>query len=228
MLRKMASPITAFAAATALAGCSLLPGNDGGRGSTAQGPRSSPGQLSARAAQCLSGLGETGASFAVVPDRYISQGCSTLNTVQLSAVTSDSMQMQLANIGPVTCDVSTAFAGWARFGADRAARQILGSPLKRIETFGSYSCRNVAGTSRRSAHSTAAAIDISGFVLEDGRRITLKDDWDGGSAAEREFLRVVQKSACKRFATVLGPEYNAAHEDHFHVEGVAGTRSFCR
>lgn len=64
-------------------------------------------------------------------------------------------------------------------------------------------------------------------VLADGRRIVLKRDWHGGDAATREFLRVVHKSACKRFGTVLGPEYNAAHEDHFHLEGSGGT-TFCR
>jgi hypothetical protein len=91
---------------------------------------------------------------------------------------------------------------------------------------GSYSCRNVSGTSRRSAHATGNAIDVSGFVLADGRRIDLKRDWDGGTRAEREFLRVVQSSACKRFGTVLGPEYNRAHEDHFHLE--RSSRRFCR
>lgn len=209
--------------AAALAGCSVAPGEK-----SARGPRSAPPQNSAAAAQCLSTLGSAGASFSIVPDRYIGGGCSNLNTVQLAALTTDSTQLQIANIGPVTCDVSQAFAGWARFGADRAAQQILGSSLKRIETFGSYSCRNVAGTNRRSAHSTAGAIDISGFVLADGRRITVKAGWNGGTAPEREFLRVVQKSACKRFATVLGPEYNTAHEDHLHVEGVGNGRSFCR
>ena len=69
------------------------------------------------------------------------------------------------------CGVGSALAAWARFGVDRAARQLLGSPLQRIETFGSYSCRNVAGSQRRSAHATAGAIDISAFVLADGRRI---------------------------------------------------------
>lgn len=210
-----------------LGGCSMLPGDNGG-GSSAQGPRSAPTQRSAADAQCLSGLGSSGASFSVLPDRYIGGGCTNLNTVQLAALTTDSTRLQLANIGPVTCDVSQAFAGWARFGADRAARQILGSPLMKIETFGSYSCRDVAGTNRRSAHSTAGAIDVSAFVLADGRRIAVKTGWDGGTREEREFLRVVQQSACKRFATVLGPEYNAAHEDHFHVEGVGGSNSYCR
>ena len=92
---------------------------------------------------------------------------------------------------------------------------------------GSYSCRNVAGSSRRSAHASAAAIDIAGFVLADGRRISVKEGWQG-TKAQREFLRTVQASACRRFATVLGPDYNTAHEDHLHLEGVIDGKSFCR
>jgi hypothetical protein len=69
---------------------------------------------------------------------------------------------------------------------------------------------------------------VSGFVLEDGRRVMVKSAWFGGSDREREFLRVVQRSACKRFATVLGPEYNSAHHDHLHVEGVIGSSGYCR
>ena len=149
-----------------------------------------------------------------------------LGTVKLVSLSGDQSQFGLSNLGAVKCKTAMMFSGWARFGVDRAARQILGSPLARIETMGSYACRNVAGTRRRSAHSTGNAIDVSGFVLADGRRISLKRDWDGGTRAEREFLRVVQRSACKRFGTVLGPDYNAAHEDHFHLEGT--DTSFCR
>ena len=114
----------------------------------------------------------------------------------------------------------------AKVDGARAAEQMLGSPLVKIETMGSYSCRNIAGSEQRSAHARAEAIDVSAFVLADGRRIVLKRDWQGGDAATREFLRVVHKSACKRFGTVLGPEYNAAHEDHFHLEGTGA--KFCR
>ena len=50
-------------------------------------------------------------------------------------------------------------------------------------------------------------------------------DWHA-SPREREFLRVIHKSACKRFGTVLGPDYNRAHHDHFHLE--YGKGSYCR
>ncbi len=194
--------------------------------------RQTVGQSTARCAsgadaqQCLSQLGATKAGFTRLPDRYTAPGCSMLNSVRLTSLRSDYDTLSLSNLGPVTCPAATTFAQWARFGVDRAARQILGSPLARVETFGSYNCRNVAGTSRRSAHATANAIDVSGFVLADGRRISVLNDWSDGTPAERRFLRIVHQSACKRFGTVLGPNYNAAHRDHFHMEQKRG--SFCR
>lgn len=176
--------------------------------------------------QCIADLGAAGARFDPIPDTYAAPGCNKLGTVQLSALSGDQGMFGISNLGPLQCKTANTFSAWIRFGVDRAARQILGSPLKRVETMGSYACRNVAGTARRSAHARAEAVDVSGFVLEDGRRIVLKQDWDGGTAAEREFLRVVHKSACKRFGTVLGPDYNSAHADHFHLEGTGA--KFCR
>ena len=215
----------------ALGGCSMLPERTSERRTTVAAPgptRTVAAVRNPQTGQCLARLGQTGAQYTPVPDRYLEQGCAVLGTVQLASLPSDSASVGVTNLGPVTCEVSQAFTGRARYGVDRAARQLLGSPVRSIETFGSYSCRNVAGSGRRSAHATGAAIDISGFVLEDGRRITVKAGWSGGSAREREFLRTVQQSACKRFDTVLGPEYNAAHEDHLHLEGVIGARSYCR
>ena len=159
---------------------------------------------------------------------YVNPAANKGGTVQLQAMAGDVGQLAASNLGPVSCPVAETFANWARFAVDRAARQHLGSPIARIETMGSYSCRNVAGSSRRSAHATSEAIDVSAFVLMDGRRIVLLQDWDNGSAAERRFLRAVMDSACRRFDTVLGPEYNAAHRDHFHFEGVKTGQGFCR
>jgi len=180
------------------------------------------------ARQCLAELGATKASFTPLPDRYFGEGCSQINSVALASLRTDNATLGITNMGPVSCPMATGFAAWARFGVDRAARLILGSPLARIETMGSYACRNVTGTGRRSAHSTADAIDVSAFVLADGRRISVLNGWNGGTAAEREFLRVVHESACKRFGTVLGPDYNAAHRDHLHFEPGHNGRPFCR
>jgi hypothetical protein len=215
-----------LALAPALAACgSLVPVGKSQR-SAAAPPRSQAVAISPQGQQCLAQLGATGSRFEALPDKYYGAGCSTLNAVSLNSLAGDRSTLELANMGPVTCPTAEALSGWARFGVDRAARQILGSPLRRIETMGSYACRNVAGSSKRSAHARAEAVDIAAFVLEDGRRISVLDDWNEGTADERKFLRTVQQSACKRFGTVLSPEYNAAHRDHLHLEW--GPSSFCR
>lgn len=220
----MARIIVSIFLAAALAGCGAIP--RGQADQTVRGPAKAAIAVSPDAGKCLAVLGQAGTRFTAVPDRYYGAGCSTVNAVSLSALQGDVAPFSLANLGPVTCPTANLMIGWARYGVDRAARQILGSPLERIETMGSYSCRNIGGTSRRSAHSTADAIDVSAFILADGRRISVLGEWSDGSGAEREFLRVVHRSACKRFGTVLGPAYNSAHRDHFHLE--KGDGSFCR
>ncbi|MXO74256.1 extensin [Altererythrobacter aerius] len=212
--------------ALALAGCGkLVPQGTEAARPPVSAPR--PAAVASEARQCMTGLGETGARFSPAPDRYFGAGCSTIGTVNLAALQGDTAQFAVTGMGPVTCPLAETMAAWARFGVDRAARHTLGSPLSRIETFGSYSCRDVAGSSRRSAHATAQAIDVASFVLADGRRISVTEDWNGADPARREFLRLVHASACKRFGTILGPDYNAAHRDHLHLEaGRSG--GFCR
>jgi hypothetical protein len=229
-MRAMSRWFALLLGAAAVAGCSALPESAAQRRQSAS-PAPSRTVAVARspeAGQCLARLGQTGAQYSALPDRYVDQGCAIVGTVQLASLASDRSQLGVSNLGPVTCEVSQAFSAWARYGVDRAARQILGSPVRSIETMGSFACRNVAGSGRRSAHATGAAIDIGGFVLEDGRRIIVRSAWHGGTEREREFLRVIQQSACKRFDTVLGPDYNSAHHDHLHLEGVIGTKSYCR
>ena len=180
-----------------------------------------------QARACLASLGATKANFTPLADQYYGAGCSTLGTVRLGWLKGDDGRLDVANLGPVSCPVANALQNWARFGVDRAARQILGSPLVRIETMGSYSCRNVAGTTRLSAHATARAVDIAAFHLADGRRISVSSDWNSASPQTRAFLRTVRDSACKRFGTVLTPDYNAAHRDHLHLEP-GGMKPLCR
>ena len=130
---------------------------------------------------------------------------------------------------PVTCPVAIALELWRRDSVAPAARRILGSDIARIEHLGAFSCRRMYGASegRWSEHATGNAIDIAGFVLEDGRRISVLGDWDG-EGTEARFLREVRDGACKSFATVLSPEYNAAHADHFHLDQDGRWSGVCR
>lgn len=171
---------------------------------------------------CQADLRSRDADFTPLTDRFYGAGCSTINAVRLISLHSDEGAVLVSGLGPVTCPLAERIAAWGRFGVDRAAREYLGNPIQRIETMGSYSCRDVAGTTRLSAHASANAVDVSGFVLADGERITVLGDWNAGSSAQRTFLRVIRSSACKRFSTVLSPDYNPAHRDHFHLEIGAG------
>ena len=128
MLRRLATPMIALAASVSLAGCNLLPE---GRASTAPTTRTTVvAAAGPKARQCLAELGGTGARFAPQPDKYYGAGCSTLNSVTVERLRGDADGFELANMGPVTCPAANALAGWARYGVDRAARQILGSRLE--------------------------------------------------------------------------------------------------
>ena len=53
-----------------------------------------------------------------------------------------------------------------------------------MEHYGSYSCRRLYGRSEGawSEHASANAVDIAGFRLADGRRVSVLGDWQGGGA----------------------------------------------
>lgn len=108
---------------------------------------------------------------------------------------------------------------WVRYTIEPAARHYFRMPVTEVKVAGSYACRpmNHKVGGNLSEHGHANALDVSGFVLADGRRISVKKGWRG-TPAERGFLRAVHSGACKEFTTVLGPNYNTLHHDHFHVD----------
>lgn len=117
----------------------------------------------------------------------------------------------------MACPVAAALAMWEWNVLQPAALRRMGSRVVTIEHFGTYNCRDIAGSATLSEHAHARAIDIAGFVLADGTRITVALDWNG-SGDKAEFLRDVRDGACRLFATTLSPDYNAAHRDHLHLD----------
>ena len=148
------------------------------------------------------------------------------------------------------CPLAVRYVIWERQTLRPAAEEILGSPVAGVEA-GGYACRRIYGstdpTSRPSEHAEGNALDVSAIRLEDGRRITVADDWgpirQDSRAAQLErdeasglpplfsqppsepttdegrFLRRIRDEACDVFGTVLSPEYNEAHRDHLHLDG---------
>ncbi len=172
---------------------------------------------------CLADLGRAGARFERLPDREFSPGCSATRSVKLLDV-----GIPVTNLGAVKCGLAVPFAMWVRTAVQDAAHTWLDSQVAKIESFGSYACRpvnNVQGN-MLSEHARANAVDIGAFVLASGRRISVKDDWNGADPNVRNFLRALHQSACRRFSVVIGPDANAFHRDHLHFDMGAGR--YCR
>ena len=76
----------------------------------------------------------------------------------------------------------------------------------------------MAATANLSFHAFADALDVVGFKLEDGRFVTVEQGWSDALSSEGRLLRFAHDAACAHFTTVLGPEANALHRDHLHVD----------
>lgn len=171
-------------------------------------------------ALCEQALASAPLRYAAVPDSTPVSGCPVENSVRVqgSAVRFN---------GPflATCPLAAAYVLFELHGLQPAAQAVFGQPVVRVDHFGSFACRNIARSNRRSEHASANALDLAGFHLQDGTRITVARDWQGDGDKAR-FLRQVRDAACATFSVTLGPQYNAAHHDHFHVD--MGGFGMCR
>ena len=173
--------------------------------------------------RCLADLTRYGAKIEALPDRVFPNGCSATASVKLVAI-----GIPVTNLGAMRCGLALPFVQWVQQAVSSAALDRLGSPVVRIESFGSFACRpvnNVPGN-RLSEHGRANAVDIAAFVLADGRRVSVFSGWSGPDGPTRDFLRQVRDAACRRFDTVLSPDYNAYHHDHLHFD--MGNGRTCR
>ena len=145
--------------------------------------------------------------------------CGTQSPLEITAIASRGRMVPLSTPVTTDCAMASALPGWVA-SVDGYARSMLESPLSQINTGPGYMCRNRNNASDGlvSEHGFANALDISGFTLEDGRTIAVKTSWLPGNTAEGRLLRLAHDAACGSFTTVLGPEANADHADHIHLD----------
>ena len=128
----------------------------------------------------------------------------------------------------MTCDTAKALKKWVDKGAKRAVRNY-GGGIDTLKVAAGYSCRtrNHKKGAKISEHGKGKAIDISAVVLENGDTISVLRDW--GKGKRGRILKKMHKSACGPFGTVLGPNSDRYHRDHFHFD-IAKHRSgpYCR
>ena len=169
---------------------------------------------------CDLALATSGLRFTRLADSAPHPGCPVENAVRIQGA-----NVGLSSSFMATCPLAVSFALFERHGLQPAAQAVFGQPVTRVEHVGSFACRSIAGSQRPSQHSYANALDMVGFRLRDGQHISVLRDWPGQGDKAR-FLRLVQEAACDSFNVTLGPEYNAAHRDHFHVD--MGMWRMCR
>ena len=128
----------------------------------------------------------------------------------------------------IDCRTATALKRWVMDGAKPAVGGD-GGGVASLRLVSDYTCRNRnnASSGRLSEHSYGRAVDVAGIKLASGREITVLDDWN--SRADGKRLREMWQSACGTFGTVLGPNANRLHRDHFHFDTARyRSGSYCR
>jgi hypothetical protein len=172
---------------------------------------------------CHADLNREHIGFRVLDDRRFEGGCTALGSVQLLE-----MGTPVTNLGAMTCPLARQFARWVRESVQPASLARLGSPVRRIESFGTYACRSVNSRpgARISEHGLANAVDVAAFILADGRRVTVEQGWRGEDGDLRAFLRDIHQGGCRRFSVGLGPDSDAYHYNHLHFD--MGRGPYCR
>jgi hypothetical protein len=232
--------------------------------------------------------------------------CGTPAPVRLHRFGSPKVEVDPAVV--LNCPMAAALDTWIKDKVQPAARETFGVPVVRLISASSYACRNRydRASAPLSEHALVNAIDLSGFVLSDGRTVRVLDSWgpvardshsgpvtasvsaheppvkaglsmlggrvlhpgqpsktasseanaavpaktsnDGrdskpakdetanGEPAKDEaaskriaFLHRIHSGACEIFGTVLGPEANDEHRNHFHLDMKARNHgAFCQ
>lgn len=171
---------------------------------------------------CLAALDRVGLAYRALADQPMGEGCGYADALVFGGGAA-----RLAPPLAMTCPLAVGLGQFEKRVLNPQAERFFGTKVRRILAYGAFSCRNVehTGSNRRSEHARANAIDIAGFVLADGRRITVMADWHRPTAAGR-FLLAVRDGACGIFPVVLSPVWSAGHRDHFHFD--VGPARQCR
>jgi hypothetical protein len=167
-------------------------------------------------------VGIEGDTVAPVVSRV--NGCGIAEPVRVRAVEG----VRLSAGALMDCPTALALQSWVRDAVIPVVGDI-GGGVSSLTVGSHYACRprNNQTGARLSEHGRGRAIDISAIVLADGTPITVLNGW--GDARQGPILRELHRAACGPFGTVLGPDSDRFHRDHFHFDTARHrTGTFCR
>lgn len=160
--------------------------------------------------------------------------CGLHEPIAVSAVVVNGRAVELVGVPLTNCAMATSLADWAE-AVDAHAKATLGTSIKALGTGTGYQCRlrNGEDTGFLSEHGRGNALDIASMSFENGTNISVLDDWQRLPTTEgAKFLAFAHGMACTKFTTVLGPEANQDHENHFHFDlgchGQSCTAAICQ
>lgn len=161
---------------------------------------------------CLNDLAAIGAEFELINQAEPGKnGCTLVNGVKLIRT-----GVPLNRPVEVTCPLALRLLQFEREVMQPEALRLFGRPLGSINHAGGFTCKRMTGNGARvSEHGHGRAIDIWGFTLDDGMRLSVADHFRA-RGREGEYLRQINRQACRYFSVVLGPNADAAHGKHFH------------
>lgn len=149
-------------------------------------------------------------------------GCGIPNAVRLRSVHG----VTLTTPATINCGTAQSLSQWVLDAEDIIGNA--GGGIANLRVVASYACRtrNSRAGARLSEHATGNAVDIAGIGLQNGSELSVLSDWRSGNSS---IMRGLHEAACGTFGTVLGPESDRFHQDHFHLD-VASYRSgaYCR
>lgn len=152
------------------------------------------------------------------------KGCGLSGPVRVTEISG----VKLSSPATIDCTTAKALRSWIDKGAKKAVGR-KGGGLSELKVVASYACRtrnNLPGA-KVSEHGRGRAVDIAGFTLKNGEYISVLKGWN--TRSHSKILKKMHKAACGPFGTVLGPNANKYHKDHFHFDTARyRSGSYCR
>jgi hypothetical protein len=145
--------------------------------------------------------------------------CRAQSPLSLTGVLVNGRMLPVSGGVVTDCGMASALPEWVS-EVDNYLKAREKTELTELVVGTSYMCRNVnnASEGNLSFHGFADALDVVGFKLKDGRTVTVEADWGNATSEDGRLIRFAHDAACGHFTTTLGPEANALHHDHFHID----------
>jgi len=163
-----------------------------------------------------------GQTMSAIPGRLA--GCGLKNPVKITSVDG----VALSTPATLSCETAKALKTWVK-DAMKPSVGRLGGGAASLRVVAHYACRtrNNQPGEKISEHGRGNAIDIAAINLKNGVSLTVLKGWR--DPVQGPILKAAHRGACGTFGTVLGPEANRFHQDHFHFD-VARHRGgpYCR